>query len=177
MKFRYALLLAGSLIASYAEAAKPTEESLKNMFVLLDVQHVMQTMNSNLDVMLKNIQENAFKSQPVSKEKQEAFDRFRDKLKVIYKQEMSWEHMEPALLEIYSNSLNQEDVDGITAFYQSPAGQAYIKKMPLLTQQSIAVMQKQMQPFMQKILIISKEMNEELAEIDKKEKNKNSEKK
>ncbi|MFZ6771608.1 DUF2059 domain-containing protein [Undibacterium sp. SXout7W] len=168
MKLWHALLLIGTLLANGAEAAKPTEESLKTLFAAANSKSLIRNMEGQLDQILKNAQQTVSKGQPVSKEKQEVLDHFRDKLIVIYKQEMSWEHMEPALIEIYNNSLSQEDVDGITAFYQSPAGQAYVQKMPVVMQQTMSVMQKKMEPIMEKIMVISKELQTELLEIDKK---------
>lgn len=168
MKLWHALLLTGTLLTNYAEAAKPTEESLKTLFAATNARSLMNSMDGQLDQILKNAQQNVLKGQPLSKEKQEVFDRFRGKLIAIYKQEMNWEQMESVMIEIYSNSLSQEEVDGITAFYQSPAGQAYVKKMPVLMQQTMNVMQKQMEPMMEKIMVISKEMQTELFEINKK---------
>jgi len=50
--------------------------------------------------------------------------------------------MDPVLVEIYSNSLSQEDIDGISAFYRSPAGKSYVNKLPVIMQQSTNALQK-----------------------------------
>ncbi len=46
--------------------------------------------------------------------------------------------------EIYQESFSQEEIDGLIAFYASPAGRAYIDKMPLVMQKTMTVMQSRM---------------------------------
>ena len=48
-------------------------------------------------------------------------------------------------------ALTQEEVDGLIAFYESPAGQAYIAKMPAVAQKSMAPMQNPMIPMIRKL--------------------------
>jgi hypothetical protein len=54
---------------------------------------------------------------------------------------MSWEKMKPMYVQLYRDTFEQEEVDGLIAFYKSPAGQAYVTKMPLLMSKSMAISQ------------------------------------
>jgi len=81
---------------------------------------------------------------------------------------LNWESLEPKIFEIYSDTLSQDDVDGITAFYQSPAGQSYMKKMPALLQQTMLVMQTSMVPMLKKIDTAGNELKQDLQRIDQK---------
>ena len=58
--------------------------------------------------------------------------------------------MEPMYLRIYRKSLSQSDVDGMIAFYKTPAGQAVINKMPLILQNTMAEVSQMMGPMMQR---------------------------
>ena len=49
-------------------------------------------------------------------------------------------------LRIYRKSLSQSDVDGMIAFYKTPAGQA----MPLILQNTMAEVSQMMGPMMQR---------------------------
>jgi hypothetical protein len=80
------------------------------------------------------------------------------------REELSWEKLEPMYLEIYRKSFNQEEVDGILAFYKTPAGAAMIKKMPLVLQESMVAVQKNMGPMMARM---QKAIEEALAELEK----------
>jgi uncharacterized protein len=41
------------------------------------------------------------------------------------------------LLPIYQKHLSQEDLEALTAFYQTPVGKKYAEKTPLITQESM----------------------------------------
>ena len=47
-------------------------------------------------------------------------------------------------VKIYAESLDQADVDGLIAFYQTPAGQAMLSKMPLVAQKSMEAVREMM---------------------------------
>lgn len=47
--------------------------------------------------------------------------------------------------DIYQETFEQEEIDGLDAFYGSPAGQAFVAKMPVVMQKSMSLLQEQMQ--------------------------------
>jgi hypothetical protein len=53
----------------------------------------------------------------------------------------SWRNMKPVYVRIYVDTFNQEEIGGISDFYRSSAGQALLKKTPLLTQNIMQAMQ------------------------------------
>jgi hypothetical protein len=50
----------------------------------------------------------------------------------------------PALAKVYSDTYTEEEIDGILAFYKSPAGKAFLQKMPEVMQRSMPVMMQMM---------------------------------
>jgi uncharacterized protein len=50
----------------------------------------------------------------------------------------------PALVKAYTDTYTEEDLDGILAFYKSPAGKAFLQKMPEVMQRSMPVMMQMM---------------------------------
>ena len=67
---------------------------------------------------------------------------------------MTWEKLEPLYIKVYQDAFTQEEIDGILAFYGTPAGQALIKKMPDVLKKSTMEMQTRMNalvPQLQKI--------------------------
>ena len=46
----------------------------------------------------------------------------------------------PALVKVYTDTYTEDELDGILAFYKSPAGKAFIQKMPEVMQRSMPVM-------------------------------------
>ena len=52
---------------------------------------------------------------------------------------------------LYSDAYSEKEVDGILAFYRSPAGRAMLAKTPELTEGSIAISKQRMEELSPKI--------------------------
>ena len=50
----------------------------------------------------------------------------------------------PALAKVYADTYTEEEIDGILAFYKSPAGKALLQKMPEVMQRLMPVMMQMM---------------------------------
>ncbi|WP_423679091.1 DUF2059 domain-containing protein [Undibacterium sp. WLHG33] len=166
----FSLLFSLLLSVAHAQTAKPTDASIRELLLATQSKELLQSVQSQTDNMTATIMRDAAYGTKVDEEKQKALDKFRDKIIAIQKEELSWEKMEPMLINIYASSLTQEDVDGITAFYKSPAGKAYVQKIPAIMQQTMTQMQAKLKPMAEKIKQAQKELNEEFASIDKKKK-------
>lgn len=167
MKLWSRLFLAGMLVCASAHAEKPTDASVKELLTLANSQQIIRNVEAQMDGMMKSTMKTAMKDQAVNEAQQKVLDKFKDKVLDIHRKEMRWENLEPIFVRIYSNSLTQEDVDGIIAFYKSPAGKSFISKMPVMMQQTTGEMQKLMTPMIEKMLEASKEMTEELHKLEK----------
>ena len=152
----------------FAQSSKPTQESLNKLFELTDTQAMLPRVQAQMDDMMKNMMQDMLKSKSVTPEQQKALDVFRSKVMKIQKDEITWEAIEPKMSAIYQNSLTQEDVDGIIAFYQTPTGQSFIKKMPEIMQQTMLMMQTTMVPMLKKIEAAGLELRQDLQRIDQK---------
>ena len=67
------------------------------------------------------------------------------------------EKLRPEMVKAYSDTFSEEEIDGMLAFYQSPAGRALLEKTPALTGKMMTLMQTQMTQLLPEILRISKE--------------------
>ena len=52
--------------------------------------------------------------------------------------------LEPDFVKLYSDAYSEEEIDGILAFYRSPAGRTMLAKAADLTESSIAISQRRM---------------------------------
>ncbi|MBI3727917.1 MAG: DUF2059 domain-containing protein [Burkholderiales bacterium] len=168
MKLWSNLLFISLLACGTAHAEKPTDASVRELLILTNSQQILKSTETQVDGIMKNMMKTALKDQAISEDQQKILDKFRDKVIGIHKAEMTWEKLEPIFIEIYANSLSQDEVDGIATFYRSPAGKAYVGKIPVIVQQSLGAMQKMITPMMDKIIEASKKMTEELRELDQK---------
>jgi len=166
---KFAVLLAMfASSAVFAQTGKPTQESLNKLFELTEVRAMLPNLQLQMDGMMNNMMQDMLKGKSVTPEQQKALDAFRAKVLKIQKDEINWESLQPKISEIYQNSLSQEDVDGIIAFYQTPAGQSFIKKMPQVMQQTMQMMQTMMVPMMKKIEAAGVELKLDLQRIEQK---------
>ncbi len=86
-------------------------------------------------------------------------------MKAIVTQSMNWEQMEQLYLRVYRASFTQSEVDDLTAFYETPAGQALLTKMPLVMQNLFGEMRGMMQSLQQQMLEVQKETVRELQNL------------
>jgi len=75
----------------------------------------------------------------------------------LIQQRMSWERMKPRFARLYEELFTAEEIDGIVAFYESPAGQSMLVKMPELMQRSMALGQEAIQAIIPELQRIHKE--------------------
>lgn len=152
------LALTFTLIAtsSYAAAAKPSEESIREILRIVDAKKVIDLMFSQMDGMMKTTMAQAM-GRDVTPEQQAIVEKFQKKVVEMMKAELSWEKLEPIYIQIYQKTLTQDEIDGMITFYKSPAGDAVIKKLPAIMQESMAMMQNQMGNMAQKIQVMMEE--------------------
>ena len=73
------------------------------------------------------------------------------------REEMTWDKLRRLYVQIYQQSFIQEEIDGLIAFYESPAGVAFVEKMPFVMQKSMSIMQSRMAPMIEKMKAAMKE--------------------
>ena len=159
------LILALALACSAALAAaetNPSEASVKELLTLTDVSKMLDSMWGQIDGAMKGMIAQNTQGQQLNAAQQAAIAEFQSKYLALMREELSWAKMETLFVRVYQNSLNQEEIDGMIAFYKTPAGQAVIKKMPALMQQIMAEMPAMMGPLMQKLQPIAQEFEAEL---------------
>lgn len=167
MRILVILLLSSVFAVGQVQAAKPSEASIKEVFALANTQGMLKSVEGQVDGMTRNVMQQATKGKPANPEEQKAIDKFQARTMSVFKEEISWAKLEPQFIEIYSNTLTQEDVDGIIAFYKSPAGQSFISKMPLIMQNSMGMMQKMMGPMQEKMAKAAAEFDEDMKKAKK----------
>jgi uncharacterized protein len=88
---------------------------------------------------------------------QAILDDSRAKLSAIIKDALAWQDLEPRVIEVYQRSLSEDEVKGMIAFYESKAGQAVVRKMPLIQQNLMQLMQERMKTIMPKIIQVQQD--------------------
>ena len=146
-----ALTIAFSLQAVAAPASQASVEKA------LDLMHVERSISAIWGPLEANMRQTIAASRgatPPTPQQQADENRVIARAIEVMHQEMSWDKIKPKYVKLYIDTFSQEEVDGLIKFYASPAGQAYIAKMPLLMQHSMQLMQVQMQDLMPKLTAV-----------------------
>jgi hypothetical protein len=162
------ILLALALACSTAFAAdtKPTEASIKELLALTDAAKLIDSIWAQVDGMTQNMLAQSTRGQELPAEAKAVIEKLRTDSMALAREEFSWAKMEVIYNKIYQDSFTQEELDGMIAFYKTPAGQAVIKKMPVVMQASMQELQKSMGPFMQKLQQLQLQAMTELKAIE-----------
>lgn len=133
------------------QAAPPSDASIDTLFEVTRTKQMVDAMVGNLDGVMGQAMQAATKGQPLTAQQKRAMDEAAVRLQKVMREELSWAKMRPLYVQIYKESLTQEELDGMIAFYRSPAGVAMLEKMPVIMQKSMNIMQARMPALMEKI--------------------------
>ena len=154
---KFITLLALLIFASLAYCAPPSQESIDRLLVDAKVEQLLDTMLANVDQVMRRSMETSTQGQQLSPEQRQAVDGAAAKFVQVMREEMTWDKLRPLYVQIYQESFTQEEIDGLIAFYESPAGVAFVEKMPVVMQKSMSIMQSRMATMMEKMKAAMKE--------------------
>lgn len=138
-------------------AATPSTESLDEMFELTHVSALMRSMTANIEQNLRQSMQQSLGTQELTDTQQRANDAMAKKFADAMREELTWDKLRPIYINIYQESLTQEEVDGLIAFYRSPAGDAMVKKLPLIAQKTMGAVQTMMGPLVARLKVAQAE--------------------
>ena len=164
---KFLTLIFAFCLSTATYAAPPTPESVDKLLKLMQMEKMLDAVRPQIDSIMKSSMEQATQGKTASPEEQKILDNFRAKAVAITQNELTMEKMKPMYVDIYTKNFTQSDIDGLIAFYESPAGKAYIEKMPAVMQSLMADMPKRLNPMMQEIQKAAAEMKKELADLKK----------
>jgi uncharacterized protein len=154
---------------SPAPSNPPSEASIKQLLEVAQARKLVDSIMMQMDNLMQQSIAQATKGQTVPPKVQKEIDQGRGEALAMMKDLLDWSKLEPLYVRVYQKSFSQQEVDGMIAFYKTPAGQAVIGKMPAVMQNTMDEMQQMMAPVMQKI---QKMQQDVVAEMKAETKNK-----
>ena len=164
---RACFVLTTSLIsfAAFANDAPPSDASLQELSTLAHRDELYRGMKPQMDAMISSSIKEASRGQTVTPERQAVLDRMRERMVAAFDESFNAEAMQMVTVRIYQATYTQDEVDGLIAFYKTPAGQALINKSPLLMQNTMDEMRTLMRPLGQRIAQIKRDGEAELKAL------------
>jgi hypothetical protein len=79
------------------------------------------------------------------------------------KEELSFAKVKDIYIQAYRETFTQDEVNGVIAFYKSPAGKAIAEKNPTVMQKAGTLMQARIGPMAQKLQKMQEDFVKELS--------------
>ncbi len=94
----------------------------------------------------------------ITEDQRPMFESYLERMVVVMKEELSWERMEPFVIDAYVSVYSEEELKDLSEFYASPIGQKFVAKMPELMQATMEMTQKMMGELIPRITEIQQEL-------------------
>lgn len=162
MKLVRLVVLALAFCSSLAVAAPATDASIKQLLEVTQARSTVDSMLKQVDAMIAGTVQRALSGKTPTPKQQAAIDRMNRRMAATVREEVSWDKLEPMYLRLYRETFSEEEVGSMLSFYRTPAGQAVIKKMPLMMQKIMLETQNTMLRSMPKFQKIQQDFIDEL---------------
>ena len=162
---RLVLMLVWVLLPFMAQAAAPSQQSVEQLLTLLQAEKILDVVKPQLNSTMKASLEQALQGRKPSPEEQQVIDSYRAKLSQVMADQLTMARLQPLYVQLYTQYFTQEEVDGLIAFYQSPAGRSMVVKMPQLMQGLMAALPAFMAPALEQIRTLSQQMAKDLQAL------------
>lgn len=146
--FALAVLLAAAPLAA---AQQPSEAQVDR---LLEVMRAKETLDATLpqvQAMQQQMVAQMTAGQELDEEDRARINRMLESTNSSLATVLTWERMGPLYRDIYAQTFTAEDVEAIIGFYESPAGQKTLDKMPQLMQNTMNAVQQLVMPLLQQL--------------------------
>jgi uncharacterized protein len=163
------VLISAGAAAAPANTAPASDASIREMLELTNARQLIDGMKGQMSAVMNTAMQNAIKGQTITPERQAILDRMAAKMSAVAADMLNWDALLPIYLRTYRDSFTQDEIDGVIKFYKSAAGQAYVKKLPLVMQNVMREMQGFIQPVQEKMLAIQRESMQELKNLQDKD--------
>ena len=154
---------------STATSAAPSEASVKQLLELAQARKLVDSVMKQMDTLMQQTIQQATQGQQIPPKVQKDIDKRQAEVVTMLRDLLEWNKLEPLYLRIYQKTFTQQEVDGMIAFYKTPAGQAVVGKMPTAMQNTVEEIQQMMGPVMQKMQRMQQDV---VAEMKAEAKNK-----
>jgi uncharacterized protein len=145
------LFLWGAALPALAQAdAPPTRDEILGLFGLMHVrEQVVPAMESIAKQQRAIILDNLRRQNPhIRPQDMARLNQFTTDIM----SELPVEGMIDDMVPVYQKHLNRSDVEAMSAFYSSPAGQKLVREMPAMTLESMQAASPRIQAFMDKVM-------------------------
>ena len=149
---RTLVLFAISLFLPIAAFCAPASEaSIDELLVLTKTETMLDAAYTLVENQIRRAIQQSTAGQTLTPAQQQVLDELPAKFMGTMKSEITWDIVRPAIVQVYRDNYDQAEIDGMVAFFKTPAGQAYATRAPLVAQGMNAAMQTRLQTVIPKM--------------------------
>lgn len=147
------LLLPCAVLADVA----PSRQSVERLLILTDVKVLVDRMHIEVAGVARGLMNAALKGSNLSADEQRLVEEALKKIISDSTTSITWEKMCDAYAPLYQEAFSQQEIDDLIAFYESPAGKAFMIKMPSVTKEAALTIRERLVPVMTSIKTATEE--------------------
>jgi uncharacterized protein len=151
--FRGTMLAAALCFAAVAPMAHADDASRRakaeEMLKLTNTDSLMATQLSALRDRVNELATQQSGAAAMTPAQKQLTDNYLKQVQGVTDDEVGWTKLRPMVIQAYADTFSEADLDGIIAFYKTPAGQSIVAKTPELSTKTMTMVQdriKDMQP-------------------------------
>lgn len=149
------------MLTAVSFAQTPSTASIDELLRVTKADQIADAVMAPMEQVMRQSVTASLQGKQVSAQERESIEKFIPKALEVARNELAFANLRPMYTQIYQESFTQEEIDGLIAFYKSPAGLAFTNKMPLVMQKTMLIMQTKMQPMMQRMQAAMKQAIDE----------------
>lgn len=153
--------------APSATANPPSEASIKQLLEVTQARKLVDSIMSQMDNLMQQAVVQAAAGREIPESVQKEIDRQRAEMIAMMKELLDWQKLEPMYVRTYQKTFTQPELDGMLAFYKTPAGAAVVNKMPAIMQSTMDEMQGMMGPVMEKVQRLQQDVVVRMKDVKK----------
>jgi hypothetical protein len=108
--------------ATFANDAPPSDASLQELSTLSRREEAYNSVKAQMDAIISSSVKEASNSQASTPEREAVLDRMRAKMVAACDETLNAQTMQMIMVRVYQATYTQDEVDGLIAFYKTPAG-------------------------------------------------------
>lgn len=137
------------------EASK--QAKVHELLATMHTDHMLDPMMHSITRQALEIPQSAPEAAQMTPAQKKLTQEFQDRAMKIAYDSVGWKAVEPDYVKLYESAYTEEELDGILAFYKSPAGQAMLAKTPQLSAGVMQIVHGRMGDYQPKMQALQKE--------------------
>lgn len=132
---------------------------------LIEAMHGEKMMKQMMDMVTAqthSMMDQATAGTEMTPEQHKIMDDYTTQVNALTMEYVAWDKLKPMMVDVYASTYTDEELDGITTFFKSSAGQAYLAKAPQMAMAMMGRMMDNMKDMMPRVQALAKEMAEKM---------------